>query len=129
LLGLRSALELPLWCLPFVTASLVTAETLRVRFRRGAYVDAITLLEAVLAPLVFAFPTVDVVVTVGLAQVAVAVVRRSAPVKAAFNAAQWMFAAAIGSIVVGVLAGGAGLGLTGLGALVAALAVIAVANS
>jgi len=42
--------------LPFLAVGVVAAEHLRIRFRRGADVNALTLVEAVLAPLLFTFP-------------------------------------------------------------------------
>ena len=63
--------------LALLALGLAAAEHLRVRFRRGEDVDAITLFEAVLAPLIFAFPTPVVVVTVAIAQAITALVRLS----------------------------------------------------
>ena len=45
------------------------------RFRRGDDVDALTLFEAVLAPLIFTFPTPVVVATVAVAQIIIALRR------------------------------------------------------
>ncbi|MBA3720415.1 MAG: hypothetical protein H0W95_09080, partial [Nocardioidaceae bacterium] len=64
--------------LAVLALGLAAAEHLRVRFRRGEDVDAITLFEAVLAPLIFAFSTPVVVGTVAVAQAITALVRRAA---------------------------------------------------
>jgi len=127
--GFDPASDLPAVTLPFFVGGLVAAELLRVRFRRGAHIESLTLFEAVLAPLIFAFDTVTAVVVVGVAQSMTAAIRRNPPIKSAFNAAQWVFVTACGSVVLQLLGGGTGLGLRSLGALFAALAVVAVLNN
>ncbi len=115
--------------LPFLAAGMVAAEQLRVRFRRGDDVDALTLFEAVLAPLLFTFSPLVVVSTVAVAQTVTAVLRRSAWIKGAFNVAQWSLAAVVGSIAIGLLNDGSGVSLRSLAFLIAALGCVAVVNN
>ena len=95
--------EQPWAVLPILGIGLVTAGQLRVRFRRGDDVDAVTLFEAMLLPLIFTYPTPVVVATVAAAQVVVALLRRTTWVKGSFNVAQWSLAAGAGSLLFGVL--------------------------
>ncbi|MDQ3166649.1 MAG: SpoIIE family protein phosphatase [Actinomycetota bacterium] len=119
-----------LWLgLPFLAAALVAAEQLRIRYRRGSDVDAITLFEAVLAPLLFTFPPHVVVVTVAISQAITAVLRRTVWIKAAFNISMWSLAAGVGSLVLGLLVRESGATLESLGFLVIALAAVAVVNN
>ncbi len=109
--------------LPVLAGVLFAASLLVVRYRHGREVDGITLVEAALAPLLFAFPVPVVVGTVALAETAVALVRRGGALKGAFNVAQWCFAAAAGAVVVGRSP------LPPLAALVLALAVVGLGNN
>ncbi|HKP99204.1 MAG TPA: hypothetical protein VJ735_02645, partial [Actinomycetes bacterium] len=65
--------------------------------------DAEDLFEAILAPAIFVLPPLLAVLVVGLAQTLSEGMQRIHPVKAAFNVAQWMAAAAAGSIVLSLL--------------------------
>ncbi|MFY0409672.1 ATP-binding SpoIIE family protein phosphatase [Solicola sp. PLA-1-18] len=120
--------SLPLETLPVLAVGLVAAELLRVRFRRRSSVDALTLFDALLAPLIFAFPMVVVVSVVGVVQLGCAVFRRTQPVKAAFNTGQWMLAAAAGSLVADRLLQGPFLSLRSLGVFVLTILVVNVVN-
>ncbi|MCW2608381.1 MAG: domain S-box-containing protein [Frankiales bacterium] len=86
--------------LPVLGGVLFGASLLVVRYRHGREVDGVTLTEAALAPLLFAFPSPVVVGTVVAAETAVALVRGDGALKGAFNVAQWAFAAAAGALVV-----------------------------
>ncbi len=120
----------PAWqALPLLGVALVVAGHLRVRFRRGEDVDAITLFEAVLAPLIFTFPALAVVSTVMAAQVVTGLLRRAPAVKSAFNLAQWSLAAAVGSLVLGILRTDPGVTGRSLGETVVALAAIGLVNN
>ncbi len=114
--------------LPLLVALIAAAEVLVVRFRYGDEVDGVNLVEAALAPLLFAFPGGAVVGSVALAQLATSVGRRLPPVKAAFNVAQWSLAAAAGAAVVGLVPS-RGLSPAGIGALVGALVVVWIVNN
>ena len=107
---------------------LIAAEHLFVRFRYRGDVSSINLVEAVLAPLLFAWPAADVVAAAALAPLVVAVTRRNQPVKAAFNVAQWALAAAMGAAVVSDMQPRAGVSGRGVLAIAAALAVVGVVN-
>ena len=127
-LDLRPSIEPWGWLL-FLGGGLAAAEQLRVRFRRGDDVDAVTLFEAVLAPLIFSYSTPAVVVTVALAQAAVALGRRSVGVKALFNITMWSLAAGVGSLVFAALATGPGLSVASVAYLMLALTCVAVINN
>ncbi|HEY8558507.1 MAG TPA: hypothetical protein VIM97_14395, partial [Actinomycetes bacterium] len=65
--------------------------------------NAEDLFEAILAPTIFVLPPLAAVLVVGVAQTLSEGLQRIHPVKAAFNVAQWMAAAAAGSIVLSAL--------------------------
>lgn len=110
-------------------ALLIVAEYLFVRFRYGGEINSLNLIEAVIAPLIVAFDGPIAVVTVTIAQIIAAVLRRNAPVKAAFNVAQWALMAAVGSAVFTALSGpGDEISLSTAGALFAAMAVMGLVN-
>ncbi len=120
----------PDWeALPLLAVALVVAGHLRVRFRRGDDVDAITLFEAVLAPLIFTFPTLTVVATVMAVQTVTGMLRRAPLVKSAFNLAQWSLAAAVGSLVLDTLRSDPGVTGRSLGETVVALVAIGLVNN
>lgn len=120
----------PVWAtLPFLALGLVAASHLRVRFRRGDDVDALTLFESMLAPLIFTFSPQVVVVTVAVVLVTTAILRRTALVKAAFNVAQWSLAAGVGSVLLAVLLDEPGVSLEALAWVVVALSCVAVVNN
>lgn len=114
--------------LPAVGLLLVAAESLFVRFRYAGQINALNLVEAILAPLLYAFPGPVAVATVAAAQVAGGVLRHNAPEKAAFNVAQWSLAAGVGSLIVDAsIDQGISWGTTIL-TLLAVLAVIGIIN-
>lgn len=115
--------------LPALAVLIAAAEVLVVRFRYGDEVDGVNLVDAALAPLLFAFPGAAVVATVALAQLATAAGRRLAPVKAVFNVAQWTLAAAAGALVVGALAPGREVSASTVLAIVVALVAVWVVNN
>lgn len=119
----------PSWAaLPVLGALLAAAEWLTVRFRVGREVNALNLVEAVMAPLLFAYPLGAAVATVVAAQLVAAVGRRNTPVKAAFNVAGWGLATALGALTLQALVPSAGLTLQSIGALLVALLAVLVAN-
>jgi PAS domain S-box-containing protein len=114
--------------LPVLAALLVAAEYLFVRFRYRGDVNALNLVESVLAPLLFAFPGAVVVVTVAAAQVVGGVLRRNEPVKAMFNVAQWSLAAGVGAALLALLDRGSGAHPENLAAMLVVLAVVGAVN-
>lgn len=114
--------------LAFLTGLLIAAEYLFVRFRFGGEINALNLVEAVLAPLLFAFEASVVMVVVAIAQVVGGALRRNAPIKAAFNVVQWTLAAGLGALLFAGLAPSAGVSWGSIGALVASLALVGVVN-
>ncbi|HEU4398777.1 MAG TPA: hypothetical protein VFU54_13215, partial [Actinomycetota bacterium] len=76
------------------------------QFQYRDEVDAEDLFEAVLAPAMFVLPPLVVVVVVGVAQALSEGLQRIRPLKAGFNIAQWMAAAAAGSLVLAALRDG-----------------------
>jgi PAS domain S-box-containing protein len=113
--------------LPFLVVLLAAAERLDVRFRYGAEVDTWNLMEAVLAPTLFAFRGPIVMAAVAVAQLAGGVARRNAPLKIAFNSVQWVLAAGAGSLVLAHLAVDQSIA-SRTGVLVAVLGVVALLN-
>ncbi len=109
-------------------ALLVAAERLMMRFRYRGHIDGITLFEAALAPAILTLPTPVLVLVVGMAQAAAAIIGRDAFVKASFNVAQWSAAAALGSIVFNLLPTSAGLDGANTLALIVAITVVIVTN-
>lgn len=108
---------------------LVAAEYLFVRFRYGGEVSTLNLVEAVLAPLLLAFPGPVVVAAVAVAQAVGSTLRRNDAVKTVFNVAQWSLAAAAGAVVmVQTDAGGLDATARDVAALVIALAVVGLVN-
>ncbi|MDQ3629209.1 MAG: SpoIIE family protein phosphatase [Actinomycetota bacterium] len=116
------------WTLPLLTVGMVAAENLRVKFRRGDNVASNNLFEATLAPVLFTFSPVVVVAAVALAQGIAGLILRRPLIKGAFGVVQWTLAAALGGLLLWTLADGQGVTLQSLGALVIALAVVAVVN-
>ncbi len=115
--------------LPFLAIALAAAEQLRVQFRSGEDVDSITLFEAVLAPLILAFPTPAVVGTVAVVEAATALWRRSEWMKLAFNVAMWSLAAAVGSVVLSATATGPSVSARTIAWLLVALTCVALVNN
>jgi PAS domain S-box-containing protein len=108
---------------------LVAGEYLFVRFRYGGEVSTLNLVEAVLAPLLLAFPGTVVVAAVAVAQALGSMLRRNDAVKAVFNVAQWSLAAAAGAaVMVQSDAGGLDATARDVAALVVALAVVGLVN-
>ncbi len=116
------------WALPLLTAGMVAAENLRVKFRRGDNVASNNLFEATLAPVLFTFSPVVVVAAVAVAQSVAALILRRTLIKAAFGVVQWTLAAALGGVLLWSLTDDEGVTLGSLGALVVALAVVAIVN-
>ncbi|HEU0132516.1 MAG TPA: SpoIIE family protein phosphatase [Mycobacteriales bacterium] len=114
--------------LPVLALLVALAEVLVVRVRYGDEVEGLNLVEAALAPMLFAFPAGPVVVAVGVAHLVTSIVRRLAPLKTAFNVAQWALAAAAGAAVVERVAAGTGVTATTATAVVAALVAVWVVN-
>ncbi|HZG97489.1 MAG TPA: SpoIIE family protein phosphatase [Nocardioidaceae bacterium] len=127
-LDLSAPGQLSAWTYPVLTATLVAAEHLRVRFRRGPDSGALTLFESVLAAVIFSSDTWTVVVVAAVAQAIGGLLRRAEPIKTAFNVAQWALAAGVGSLVLGLLSPGEGVSGRSLVDLVIAMACVAVVN-
>jgi PAS domain S-box-containing protein len=112
---------------PFVIL-LIAAGWLQVNFAWRDEVYAWDLFEAILAPIVFAFPPVLVLVMVAVGKGISQTLLRVSPVKASFNVAQWIFAASLGSAVFIQLRSGSHLTAGNLFALVVAMAVVMAIN-
>jgi PAS domain S-box-containing protein len=112
---------------PFVVL-LTAAGWLQVNFAWRDEVYAWDLFEAILTPIVFAFPPALVLVMVALGKGISQAVLRVSPMKACFNVAQWMFAAGVGSVVFVQLRSGTRLTGGNLLALVLAMGVVMAIN-
>ncbi|HVM07874.1 MAG TPA: SpoIIE family protein phosphatase [Acidimicrobiales bacterium] len=113
--------------LALLAALVVAAEYLLVRFRVGGEVNAMNLMEAVLAPVVIFYPPSVAVATVAASQIVAAIVRRNAPTKAAFNVAQWSLATGCGALVAATFAPATATAPMAAGVLLA-LVVVATVN-
>lgn len=99
----------PSWpALPFFGALLVAAEYLFVKFRYRGEINALNPVEAVLAPMLFAFPAHAAMPTLAIAYAIGDALRRNPPVKAAFNISQWNLAYGAGAAILWRFAGGGG---------------------
>jgi PAS domain S-box-containing protein len=113
--------------LPLFVALMTTAERLRVRVRIGREVDGVNLVEAILAPMLFAFSGLLVVGVTAVTLLISSAIRRASKVNLAFNVAQWSLAAGAASLVFDASRSRA-LDPPTLARLVGALAVVAVVN-
>lgn len=118
----------PLWSVAAFALLLAAAEYLFIRFEYRGEVDGLNLVEAALAPALVALPVPVVVLTVGVAQAAAAILRRNPARKACFNIGQWMTAAGAGSLVFAGLRTGPEFHGSDLPALVAALLAVWLCN-
>ncbi|MDO9379261.1 MAG: SpoIIE family protein phosphatase [Nocardioidaceae bacterium] len=128
LIDAEPAFALPLYTLPALVVGLAAAELLRIRFRRRSSVESLTLVDALLAPLIFAFEPLVVVGVLGVVQLASAVARRTQPIKGLFNAGQWMLAAAVGCLVADSLMSSEVLSLRSLGVFVVTIVAVNLVN-
>lgn len=119
----------PSWALLPLALLTVAASLLVVRFRAGVQEDSVTLVEAVLAVLLFGYAGPQAVLVTVAAAALTAVGRRTSLDKSAFNVAQWAFAVSLGSTVTSAVAAGAGVSVRGLVGLVAGLTVLWTANT
>ena len=95
----------PSWVVLPLLAALTVAGMLQVDFSLGRDVRAVDLFEVVLVPILYLFAGPVVVATTAVAKAVSQHRLGVAPVKAAFNVAQWSFAAAVASVVYHQLAG------------------------
>ena len=109
-------------------ALLVAGGSFAIQFRFRDEIEALDLLEAVIAPVLFAFPGLAVVAMVAVANLVSERIHKNQPVKTAFNVAQWAAAAGGAALVLSALRSGPGLTWGHVGALGAALVVLLVVN-
>ena len=119
----------PTWGLVPLGLLAVAASLLVVRFRAGGQEDSVTLVEAVLAVLLFGYAGPQAVLLTLAAAAVTAVSRRTPLDKSAFNVAQWAFAVSLGSLVTSSVAAGAGVSVRGLAGLGLGLVVLWTANT
>lgn len=113
----------PNWVvLPVLASLLVGAEYFFIRFRYRGDVDALNLVEAVIAPLALGFSIPVVYVVVVVSQLVAGAIRRNSPIKVAFNAAQWGLAATVVSAILSGLSSGVGVSTDELPVILLALA-------
>lgn len=126
--GIRPPGRPALPALPVFAALLVGSEYLFVRFKFAGETNAINLVEAVLAPLLLAFPVWVAMPLVAIAQLVASALRRNSPVKSAFNATQWALATGIGGLLLTRLTTRAGVSWGTGGDMLIVLAAIGVVN-
>jgi PAS domain S-box-containing protein len=83
----------------FFVVIIALTESLQVRYFHHDQVDALNLMEGVLAPLLFVGSAPELAVVVAAGTILAGLVGRNPVVKTFFNAAQWVLAASIGSLV------------------------------
>jgi diguanylate cyclase (GGDEF)-like protein/PAS domain S-box-containing protein len=121
--------ELPAWpTLLSLLILLTVAAFPPLEFQYRGQVATIDPFEAILAPAVFLLPPLVVVVMVGASQALSERLQRVHPVKACFNVAQWMAAAAAGSIVFHLVRADATMSPRNLAPLVVAMVTISLVN-
>ena len=120
--------DVPWLQVPGLFVALVAASHLLIRYQYGKEVDALDLFEAVLAPVMFVLPGPLVVALVGASKATVGIAHRNQPLKAYFNAAQWMAAAGLGNLAFDLIRTGESLTPRNFGALIAAMVVVGVVN-
>ncbi|MDP3712869.1 MAG: SpoIIE family protein phosphatase [Mycobacteriales bacterium] len=113
--------------LPVLALLVGLAEFLQVRFRLGRHVNGLNLVEAVLAPLLFAFAGWQAVAAVASGQAVAGLLRRNDSLKLVFNVAQWSLATALGATAVHAV-GGDGFDVRGLLGVLLGLALVALVN-
>ena len=124
-----SPVDGPAWALVALGLLAVAASLLVVRFRAGVQEDSVTLVEAVLAVLLFGYAGPQAVLVTVAAAAITAAVRRTSLDKSAFNVAQWAFAVSLGSTVTTSVAADAGVSLRGLAGVGLGLTVLWTANT
>lgn len=107
---------------------LVLAERLDVRFRSSGHIESVNLFEAILAPLLFAFPGAPVAGVVTLSWLTAGVLRKNHPTKALFNASAWALASGCAALIMVTLHPEPGLSLASLATLLLAMIVVGVVN-
>jgi PAS domain S-box-containing protein len=118
----------PVAALVLFAVLITLAESLQIRHHHHDEVDALIVMEGMLAPLVLVAPGLTVVLVAAAALTVGDVVRRNPPLKVLFNVSQWVLAASTASVVLqrirphDLLSGGS------LGALVLAMLLMSAIN-
>jgi PAS domain S-box-containing protein len=89
---------IPLGYVIVFAAMVAMAHRLQIRYHYWQHVEALTLVEAIFAPVIFRGSGVQVVVIVTLGLALGSTARRNAIIKSLFNTAQWVAAAGAGSL-------------------------------
>jgi diguanylate cyclase (GGDEF)-like protein len=108
--------------------SLTAAGLLQVRYRYREEYETFDLFEAILTPVMLALPGPSVVAVVAAAKAASQAGLRVAPVKAAFNVAQWVCATGVASLAFAALRADGSTSPANLPPLLAAMAVVPLVN-
>jgi PAS domain S-box-containing protein len=103
-------------------------ESLQLRYHHHDTVDALTLVEGMFAPLIFAGSGVDTVIAVAGGVTVASIVRRNGVLKSAFNIAQWVASASVGALVFHASGAGDAASSTDVIALVGALVAVSIVN-
>ncbi|HLY82742.1 MAG TPA: hypothetical protein VKQ71_07145, partial [Acidimicrobiales bacterium] len=98
------------WAIVPLLVPLILAGLLRVRFHYRGHVEAIDLLETMMAPALLLFPAWLVVSAVAASKGVAQIVVHIHPLKAVFNIVQWAAAAAVGCIIVTAVGPGGSIG-------------------
>jgi PAS domain S-box-containing protein len=90
--------SLPIGYAAVLTVMVALGERLQVRYTYSEHVEAMTLVEALFAPLIFVGSGLQVVVVVAIGMTLASITGRNGGVKLIFNASQWVAAAAAGAL-------------------------------
>src|SRR5436305_13069741 len=85
--------------LVLLVALIALTEARQVRYYHHDEVDALNLMEGMLAPLIFTASGTTTILVCAIGLVIGDAFRRNSPLKVAFNVSQWVLAASVGSLV------------------------------
>jgi two-component system sensor histidine kinase VicK len=120
--------EMPAGYVVLFIGLIAFAECLQLRFFHHDEVHAITLVEGMFAPLIFAGSGLDTVIAVAGGMVVGSLIRRNGVVKSSFNVAQWVAAAGVGSLAFHLSGAGPSASSTDVLALLGALLAVWLTN-
>jgi PAS domain S-box-containing protein len=118
----------PIYALALMAGLIATTEAVQVRYYHRDEVDAINVMEGVLAPLLLVASGLPLVATCIAALVVGDLVRRNSLIKVVFNVSQWVLAASVGSLLLHALHPGAASSPRALGAVVAVVLLLSAVN-
>jgi PAS domain S-box-containing protein len=114
--------------LAFFVAIVALTESLQVRYFHRDEVDALNLMEGVVAPLLFVGSGAEIALVIALGTLVAGIVGHNPLTKTVFNAAQWVCAASAGALVFHALLPANHGGGSAIGALAAGIVTMSLVN-